>query len=197
MNSKRLAQVLMACLYMGIWSFMVGFDIKLLFSFRDFILVVIGSIFLTLPICKEERDKHKLWMAFKKQLTISGYLASFVLIFAEMTNPGEVGHITSMIAMCLRPGLYGFVCHLILGVEEVQEKPKEKPNDFDLLRQLGLTTREAEIAIMINKRMSNREIAEELYISETTVKKHVSHIFEKLEIDSRNEIEDVIEHAEK
>lgn len=38
---------------------------------------------------------------------------------------------------------------------------------------------------------SNKEIAEELVISETTVKKYMQHIFEKLEIGSREELRNV------
>lgn len=58
----------------------------------------------------------------------------------------------------------------------------------DKLRVMGLTKREAEIAYAIIKGMTNREIAEQYYVSEATVKKHVSHIFEKLGIQKREEI---------
>ena len=51
-----------------------------------------------------------------------------------------------------------------------------------------LTRREREVACLISKNLSNREIGEELFISEATVKKHVSNIFEKLGIDSREEL---------
>ena len=59
----------------------------------------------------------------------------------------------------------------------------------DKLRVMGLTKREAEIAYAIIKGMTNREIAEQYYVSEATVKKHVSHIFEKLGIQKREEIQ--------
>ena len=59
-------------------------------------------------------------------------------------------------------------------------------------RQLGLTNREAELAIQIARGLSNGEIAAELNISETTVKKHVSNIFDKLEINRREQIQEKI-----
>ena len=45
---------------------------------------------------------------------------------------------------------------------------------------LGLTRRELDILELIAKGMSNREIAEKLYVSENTVKTHSSRVFDKL-----------------
>jgi DNA-binding NarL/FixJ family response regulator len=51
----------------------------------------------------------------------------------------------------------------------------------------SLTPREVEVLRFVAKGMSNREIAEELYISENTVKNHVRNILEKLHLHSRME----------
>ena len=48
-----------------------------------------------------------------------------------------------------------------------------------------LTPREIEIARKVASGMRNRDIAEKLFISEGTVKTHLHHIFEKLQVDSR------------
>lgn len=56
------------------------------------------------------------------------------------------------------------------------------------LVNMGLTKRETEIAMLVMQKMSNAQIASELYISETTVKKHISNIFSKLEINKREQI---------
>jgi two-component system, NarL family, response regulator LiaR len=45
---------------------------------------------------------------------------------------------------------------------------------------LGITRRELEILELIAEGMSNREIAEKLYVSENTVKTHSSRVFDKL-----------------
>ena len=45
---------------------------------------------------------------------------------------------------------------------------------------LGITRREFEILELIAQGMSNREIAEKLYVSENTVKTHSSRVFDKL-----------------
>jgi len=48
------------------------------------------------------------------------------------------------------------------------------------LRELGITPRELEILGLIAKGLSNREIAEKLFVSENTVKTHSSRLFDKL-----------------
>ncbi len=51
----------------------------------------------------------------------------------------------------------------------------------------SLTTREIEVLRLVAKGMSNRAIAQELYISENTVKNHVRNILEKLHLHNRME----------
>lgn len=51
-----------------------------------------------------------------------------------------------------------------------------------------LTTREKEVANLVALGKGNREIGEKLFITEGTVKNHVSKILDKLELKSRDEI---------
>jgi DNA-binding CsgD family transcriptional regulator len=53
--------------------------------------------------------------------------------------------------------------------------PDEKRRD-----DLGITRRELEILQLVAEGMSNREIAEKLFVSENTVKTHCSRAFDKL-----------------
>ena len=53
---------------------------------------------------------------------------------------------------------------------------------------LGLTPREAEITELILQRQTYREIAEQLTISEHTVKRHVHNIYEKAGVSRRDEL---------
>ena len=55
------------------------------------------------------------------------------------------------------------------------------------LRELGVTPRELEILALIAKGMSNREIAEKLFVSENTVKTHSSRLFDKLSAKRRTQ----------
>lgn len=51
----------------------------------------------------------------------------------------------------------------------------------------GLSERELEILIYVVKGASNREIGQALFISEKTVKNHLSSIFRKLEVEDRTQ----------
>jgi two-component system, NarL family, response regulator LiaR len=53
--------------------------------------------------------------------------------------------------------------------------PDEKKRE-----DLSITRRELEVLELIAQGMSNREIAEKLYVSENTVKTHSSRVFDKL-----------------
>ena len=60
-----------------------------------------------------------------------------------------------------------------------------KEQYLKVARSFGLTKRELELGFMILSGFSNARIAEELFISESTVKKHASHIYEKLGVKGR------------
>src|SRR5687767_10878516 len=53
--------------------------------------------------------------------------------------------------------------------------------------QLGITRRELEILEQIAAGLSNKEIAERLYVSENTVKTHTGSVFEKLNAKRRTQ----------
>ncbi len=55
------------------------------------------------------------------------------------------------------------------------------------LRELSITKRELEILELIAQGMSNREIAEKLFVSENTVKTHTSRLLDKLSAKRRTQ----------
>jgi DNA-binding CsgD family transcriptional regulator len=59
---------------------------------------------------------------------------------------------------------------------------------YSKLADFKVSRREKEIAALVIQGYSNREIAEQLFICEQTVKDHLHEIFEKLEINRRSEL---------
>jgi DNA-binding NarL/FixJ family response regulator len=64
-------------------------------------------------------------------------------------------------------------------------KPTEI-NQYQLTKQ-GISKREAEILLLMHEGLSNQQIADKLFISENTIKKHISNIFQKLQVERRTE----------
>jgi len=58
--------------------------------------------------------------------------------------------------------------------------PANFVRDEGKLESLGITPRELEILELIAEGLSNRDIAERVYVSENTVKTHSSRVFDKL-----------------
>lgn len=140
----------------------------------------------------------------------AGLLQTFVLLFLNMNIAEKgIGNLQTVAISC-RPILYGFCIWIILQESGQEESSVREGNaiadelsdkktagvlqtavDYrQCLQDLGLTKREVEIAFHVIQNETNAEIAERLFISETTVKKHLSNIFSKLGIGQRRDIKE-------
>lgn len=61
------------------------------------------------------------------------------------------------------------------------------PPAADPLRDLGISPREGEVLVLLGQGRTNRQIAQELFISEKTASVHVTHLLRKLRVASRIE----------
>src|SRR5476651_2489131 len=58
----------------------------------------------------------------------------------------------------------------------------------DALIQKGLSNRESEVAELVSKGMSNKEVANQLFVTEKTVKFHLTNIYKKMNVKSRAQL---------
>lgn len=72
---------------------------------------------------------------------------------------------------------------------ETEERPQTISDPYLVCPQLAeLTKREMDVLKLILENKKRKEIAEELFVTENTVKKHTAHIYEKLEVSDRSEL---------
>lgn len=72
-----------------------------------------------------------------------------------------------------------------LVMNSFHRKEQQKTN---LLSKAGLTEREHQVLDCLAKGLSYKKIAKELVVEVNTVNSHIKHIYEKLQVNSRNEV---------
>ena len=103
-------------------------------------------------------------------LGIRGYANSYI----HKTHLDQALHAIASGNVWLYPEFMQELIHKATGSVATNEKVLEK-----------LTERERETALLVKEGLSNKEIASKLSITERTVKQHMSHIFEKLNVSDR------------
>lgn len=208
---ERIYRIAVLLCYIVVLAYLNGFSLEAMLDVRGIGAVLLGTLLFSLPVFYEYRGAHKdsvdVWNRIAYNGLMSGYLSAVLFLLAHLSAPAEgivpdySGDIMRLIGADLRPALYGLciytVFHHVRGSQSKGEKPVSDgqtcgPTNEELYlfyQRSGLTNRETELAILAYRGYSNREIAEECYISEATVKKHMTHIFEKLGIERREELQ--------
>lgn len=200
---KELKGLWIAVLYLILAGILMGKDIRGFFDAGLAVMLLGGSMILCLPHLQKGVRWRQIKGIFGQNVLMAGYLEAGMLVFIRLHQyDWTAGRLWNDLILDLRPVIYGFICYLICrGNEDIkQEDKKDTERGYGKREELqmppgkeemdlsALTKRERQIAELIKRGFSNREIGEELYISEATVKKHVSHIFEKLAIGSRKDL---------
>ena len=68
-----------------------------------------------------------------------------------------------------------------------QAPPDEFERNEAVIRTLGLTEKEVQVLSLLAEGGSNADIAKALYVSTSTVKTHLIHVYQKLEVGRRTE----------
>ena len=126
---------------------------------------------IMLTISDEEADLYEAVKA-----GASGYLLKEISIDEVATAIRSVAEGQSLISPSMASKLLSEFATMIKKSDERQQVPVPR-----------LTDRELEVLKLVARGLNNRSIAEELFISENTVKNHIRNILEKLQLHSRME----------
>lgn len=171
----------------------------------DCLLVAAGiGLFTILAALHKDTGSHSLLQIISRVAIASGgfvtttklillltelerHLAADSSIYSNVQFPAFI----IMVLVNFRPLLLGIVVKLILLPFTRQEKKAPAmPAHPDVFSPLS--PREREVARLAVKGCTNAQIADELFISVETVKRHMSTIFEKLSIKSRRELMNLV-----
>lgn len=167
---------------------------------RDLFLFTTGTVLLAV-LTMDWKKKDILQKLQSSSLFCGGIITSLQLIVLFSKFEGilkgktvveeyftQLGFMM-VVLVKFRPLLFGVLCKLLLKpfVEKSERKEIDRVHEVhtDFSK---LSVREAEVARLAARGYSNSQIAEELFISVETVKRHMATVFEKLDIDSRKEL---------
>lgn len=204
-------------IYLLLVLWLLDFNLQLLFDTKSILLVLAGTALLTAGcykknITSDELREHAMWNSM-----IAGLLTTFMLLFTTLNQSISGNGIFPELALCMRPLFYTLViqalCKPLSNDSTAPKTPSknispstataDEPTvstpapDYSaltldevryLLREKSLTDRELEIALAIRKNLPVKEIADELFISESTVKKHTTSLYKKLQVENREQL---------
>lgn len=125
----------------------------------------------------------------KKIILIFGALTLCVLILFRLSSYIVVSESVAVEWIIAGFAILFFVIGIFLNKRSLQKKQLATPTEIDrkMIETLGISKREYEILVKISEGCSNKEIGEALFVSESTVKSHISNLFSKLDVKRRTQ----------
>ncbi|SEM05900.1 regulatory protein, luxR family [Aquimarina amphilecti] len=124
----------------------------------------------------------------QKTIFIFGALVLALLVLFQLSKYSLVSGNTSIEFIIAGIAIVFFVIGIIINKKVLyKEKNNSEEIDHEKIKTLGLSKREYEVLCEIATGLSNKEIAEKLFVSESTIKTHVSNILVKLNAKRRTQ----------
>lgn len=122
----------------------------------------------------------------KKTVVIFGLLILALLLLFQISTYSLIRGNTSIEFVIAVVAVVFFFVGIYLNKKSLSKKQGPlKEIDFKKVQELELSKREYEVLKEIGLGLSNKEIAEKLFLSESTIKTHVSNVLVKLDAKRR------------
>ncbi|GAA4111311.1 hypothetical protein GCM10022393_08910 [Aquimarina addita] len=124
----------------------------------------------------------------KKNILIFGTIIGALLILFRLSRYSLISANTYMEHIIAGIAIIFFIIGVFIHKEVLYYKEsKTKTIDHKKIELLGLTKREYQVLSEIALGLSNKEIADKLFVSESTIKTHVSNLLLKLNAKRRTQ----------
>ena len=197
-TKRELVMLVLAMLCAVFWTidsifFTKAFVIQnLLGNITSTVIGVAFAIMVIVCYIKDLRDERNriIWVVSITLMTYITYIQYIdISTCTNVFNPGVLQVITvhTCLTSCAVISFMILVFALYIVAREigVDEDQRSQITVQSLKEEYGISTRELEVLELIYRGASNQEIAEELFISENTVKKHINSILRKLSVSNR------------
>ena len=156
---------------------------------RMILLLILYILILTFTIVMEQISIMNLGLRLVVNTStlimalVSGFLFWVILHNRTEEKSEQRAHRKEKVSEDSRK--HGIIC------EETKAVP-DKQRFLAFAAMYELTRRETEIGFLLLNDYTNLQISEEVFIAETTVKKHLTHIYEKTGTDGRKEFKECV-----
>ncbi len=124
----------------------------------------------------------------RKTVGVFGLLALALLLLFKLSQYAIFsGDLKTEWAIAIVAVIF-FIVGIYINKKSLANRPeRQQPIDTKKIADLGLSKREYEVLQEISRGLSNKEIGEKLFLSESTIKTHVSNLLVKLDARRRTQ----------
>lgn len=122
-----------------------------------------------------------------KHILTYGLLAFSLLMLFQLSSIWSFNYTRSTEWIIILVAIVSLVMGVFLARGKKSGNTEIDTPDLRSYDELGITEREYEVLCMIDQGLSNKEVAEKLFISQNTVKTHLSKLYVKLDAKRRTQ----------
>jgi len=178
--------------FLGIIQLSTELNLLRLSNLRYLVILCLATALLMVPSYFKPK---RVWRnALQFNLFLVGALLSMLMVLSYVSQELQVYRVSEVI-QCFIPLIYSLIIYLPITniLQSIRKSEPIEPYSANAIQKisivsLDLSRREKEVIQLALLDLSNKQIAEKLYIQESTVKKHLQNIYKKAQCMDRTEL---------